>query len=58
MPAPPEIAFEDADLSLMTRTFYGENKRVSNARLRRDMGIELEFPNYRQGLEALLALQA
>ncbi len=55
MPPPPEIAFEDAELSLMAKSFYVENKRVSNARLRHDLGLELKFPSYRQGLRAILA---
>jgi len=55
MPPPPEIAFEDADLSLMAKSFYVENKRVSNARLHRDLGLELKFPSYRQGLRDILA---
>ena len=55
MPPPPEIAFEDAELSLMAKSFYVENKRVSNARLRHDLGLELKFPSYRQGLRSILA---
>jgi nucleoside-diphosphate-sugar epimerase len=55
MPPPPEIAFEDADLSLMAKSFYVENKRVSNARLHRDLGLDLKFPSYRQGLRNILA---
>jgi nucleoside-diphosphate-sugar epimerase len=54
MPPPPEITLEDADLSPMARSFYGENKRISNARLHRDIGIDLKYPTYRQGLQALL----
>ncbi len=57
MPPPPEIAFEDADLSLMAKSFYVENKRVSNARLHRDLGLDLKFPSYRQGLRAILAAE-
>jgi nucleoside-diphosphate-sugar epimerase len=55
LPPPPEIAFEDADLSPMAKSFYVENKRVSNARLHRDLGLELKFPSYRKGLRAILA---
>jgi len=55
MPPPPEIAFQNADLSPMAASFFGENKRVSNARLHRDLGIDLKYPTYRQGLKALLA---
>lgn len=50
---PPDIPFDDADLSPMGRSFYGETKRVSNERLAQDLGIELEFPNYRKALTAL-----
>jgi hypothetical protein len=39
----------------MAKSFYVENKRVSNARLRRDLGLDLNFPSYRQGLRSILA---
>lgn len=57
MPPPPEIAFEAAKLSPMAASFYAENKRVGNARLRRELGVELKFPSYREGLQAILALE-
>ncbi len=50
---PPEIPFETADLTPMARSFYGENKRVSNARMKQEMSLELAFPTYRDGLQAL-----
>lgn len=50
---PPLIAFEDADLSPMGRSFYGENKRVSNAKIKDVLGIDLAFPTYREALTAL-----
>jgi nucleoside-diphosphate-sugar epimerase len=53
IPAPPEVLFADADLSPMARTFYADNKRVSNKRLRHDLGVALRFPTYREGLTAL-----
>lgn len=51
--APPDVAFEDADLSPMGRSFYGENKRVSNAKIKQAFGPML-YPTYREGLAALL----
>ncbi|KZD05391.1 SDR family oxidoreductase [Oceanibaculum pacificum] len=51
---PPEIPFEQAELSPMGRAFYSENKRVSNARLKRDLGVALAYPTYREGLAAIL----
>ncbi len=49
---PPEIAFETAELSPMARTFYGENKRVSNAKLRA-AGYTFLHPDYRQSLRQM-----
>ena len=50
LPPPPETHFETAELSPMARSFYGENKRVSNARLKA-AGYAFLFPDYRTGLE-------
>lgn len=57
LPPPPAVPFETADLSPMARSFYGESKRVSNARLRRELGVRLAFPTYREGLAAVLAAE-
>jgi len=51
---PPEIAFEDADLSPMARSFYGENKRVSNKRVKAELGYSLKYPNYKIALDYLI----
>jgi len=51
--APPLIAFEDAELSLMAKSFYGENKRIQNTRIKQELGVTLAYPNYREGLRAL-----
>jgi nucleoside-diphosphate-sugar epimerase len=53
-PPPPEIAFEDADLGVMGREFYADNKRVSNRRMTERLGVRLAFPTYREGLAACL----
>lgn len=53
---PPEIPFETADLSPMARSFYSDSRRVSNERIRGELGIELLYPSYREGLSALLEL--
>ena len=55
MPPPPEVPFETAELSAMARSFYMDSKRVSNARVRDELGYRFEFPNYRVGLTSLLA---
>lgn len=54
MPLPPEIPFEDAEMSPMARSFYSESKRISNARIKSELGVNLLYPSYRDGLPALL----
>ncbi len=58
LPVPPEIAFAEADLSPMARSFYAESKTVSNTRIKSELGYCLKYPSYREGLKALLAGQA
>ncbi|PPR60674.1 MAG: hypothetical protein CFH10_01431 [Alphaproteobacteria bacterium MarineAlpha4_Bin2] len=53
--APPELEFEQAELSDMARSFYQDNKRVSNVRIKEDLGIRLSWPSYREGLQGLLS---
>jgi|SRR5579875_212233 dTDP-4-dehydrorhamnose reductase len=50
---PPTEDFESADLSPLARSFYAENKRVSNRKLKDELGVKLAYPTYRVGLEAL-----
>lgn len=50
---PPEIAFEDADLSPMAKSFYEGSRRIGNARIKSELGVELRYPTFREGLAAL-----
>lgn len=52
---PPEQDFATADLSPMARSFYGENKRCSNRKIREELGLDLVYPTYREGIAALWA---
>jgi len=49
---PPEIPFEAANFSGLALSFWGESKRVGNARLHALIG-DLAHPTYREGLGAL-----
>jgi len=51
---PPEVPFEQAEMTPMARSFYAENKRVSNRRIKEELGVVLQYPTYREGLAALL----
>jgi len=54
---PPPIRFKEAQASMspMARSFYGENKRVRNAKLKAEFAVKLRYPTYREGLRALFA---
>jgi len=49
---PPEIPFEEADLTPMGRSFYGENKRVSNQRIKA-LGYDFIYPDYKAAFSAM-----
>jgi nucleoside-diphosphate-sugar epimerase len=52
---PPEIAFADAapSMSDMGLSFWQECRRVRNDKLKRELGVTLRYPTYREGLQAL-----
>ncbi len=56
-PAPPAIPWEEVapTMSAMARSFYAENRRVRNDRLKRELGVVLRYPTYREGLRAIAA---
>jgi nucleoside-diphosphate-sugar epimerase len=56
VPAPPEIPFAEAakTMSPMARSFYDDNRRVSNRKIKDELGVKLAYPDYRAGLKALL----
>ncbi len=55
LPPPPEVPFDQAEMTPMARSFYSESKRVRNDRIKTALGVELAYPDYRSGLTALLA---
>jgi nucleoside-diphosphate-sugar epimerase len=53
--APPLVPFERADMAPIVRSFYKDNKRVKNDKIKRELGVTLLYPDYRTGLQACLA---
>jgi len=53
---PPVQGFTEAErhMTPMARTFWNDNKRVDNARIKKELGVELFYPSYREGLAAIL----
>lgn len=54
LPIPAAEDFETAEMSPMARSFYAESKRVSNTRIKTELGVVLKYPSYRDGLAALV----
>lgn len=52
---PPLLPLAEAELSPMGRSFWADNKRVSNALIKEELGVALAYPSYREGLAAILA---
>jgi len=54
---PPEIPFDQArtGMSAMAQSFYAENRRVRNTKLKQVLGVKLAYPTYREGFRALFA---
>jgi nucleoside-diphosphate-sugar epimerase len=56
---PPEIPFAQAEptMSPMALSFWQECRRVRNDKLKRELGVHLRYPTYREGLKALFEAQ-
>ena len=50
---PPLIPFESAELSEIARGFYLTCKRVGNKKIKEELGVKLQYPDYRSGLDAI-----
>jgi len=52
---PPLVSFDEAreDMSDMALSFWRDNRRVSNARIKDELGVTLLYPTYRDGLTAI-----
>ena len=55
IPVPPLINFESAEMTPMARSFYLDNKRVSNKRIKEELGVSLKYPTYREGIRACIS---
>ena len=55
VPVPREELLDPASLSPPARRFWSENKRVSNALAKAELGWRPAYPTYREGLAAVLA---
>lgn len=54
---PPLLDFNETDMAPIARSFYKDNKRVKNERIKEELGVALKYPDFRKGLEACLAVE-
>jgi len=50
IPCPPLIPFEEAELAPITKSFYSDNKRIYNNKIKNELGVQLKHPDYKSGL--------
>lgn len=57
-PVPPAVPWDEVapTMSAMARSFYAENRRVRNDRIKNELGVALRYPTYKEGLRAIHAL--
>jgi nucleoside-diphosphate-sugar epimerase len=55
LPVPPMVPWDEIapTLSAMARSFYAENRRIRNDLIKRELGVTLRYPTYREGLRAI-----
>ncbi|MFN3826076.1 MAG: SDR family oxidoreductase [Micavibrio sp.] len=51
---PPLLPYDQADLAPITRSFYSDNKRIKNDKIKADLDIKLLYPTYKEGLKGCL----
>ncbi len=54
VPVPEDEDFETAEMTPVARSFYSESKKVSNKKIKEELGVVLKYPDYKKGLKALL----
>ncbi len=55
---PPLIPYDEVDyLAPIVRSFYQDNKRIKNNKIKTDLGVQLLYPDYKAGLNACFAME-
>lgn len=58
MAPPPLTPYEGTEMAPIVRSFYKDNKRVKNDRIKQELGITLKYPDYRAGLQSCTDISA
>ena len=49
----PIVDYDNAELSTMAKSFYADSKRVKNTLIKQELGVQLKYPTYLEGLQAI-----
>ena len=53
---PPLVSFDQTEMAPIVRSFYKDNKRVRNDRIKQELGVELKYPDYIAGLKSCISV--
>ena len=51
---PPTYPIDDIDMAPMTLSFFADNKRVRNDKIKKDLEIKIKYPDFKKGLQGCL----
>lgn len=54
---PPVTRFDETEMAPIVRSFYKDNKRVRNDRIKKELGVKLLYPDYHTGLQACMDIE-
>ena len=57
MPVPELIPFDQTTMAPIVRSFYTDNKRISNKKIKTDLGVTLLHPDFKSGLSTCFAAE-
>jgi hypothetical protein len=55
---PPLLPYDETDMAPIARSFYADNKRIKNDKIKDELGVMLKYPTYKEGLQGCLAQEA
>ena len=51
---PPLVDFDEANLAPITRSFYMDNRKVRNDKIKTELSVNLKYPDFKAGLRGCL----
>ena len=54
---PNQINYNDITISEMTKSFYKENKKVSNKKIKENLDWNPDFRDYKEGLKDIFEIE-